>query len=188
MQVHFSSEDQTCNTPQVVVDRLLAFDERGCSLDPCSNETSIVPARAAWRIERGEDGLARDWFSDHGPVFCNPPYEHLQRWAAKMAREAERRVEIIGLIPARPDTVAFQRYILPTCSAIVFWRGRLEFLIGPSHTAQIDLFPSPPDTDTAVKRESGDGAPFPSCLPYWGPRPRTFLRAFEPEHWGVVCR
>lgn len=179
----FSSECITWNTPQPVADRLLAFDERGVALDPCSNDTSIVGAAEEWRIERGEDGLARPW-ADRGLVFCNPPYDDLETWAAKMAREAARHVEVIALIPARTDTVAFQKHILPSCSAIVFWRGRMKYGAGRAHQAQTSLFGAAP-----VELEAGENvAPFPSCLPYWGSRPRQFLRAFESAGWGVVCR
>lgn len=183
-QALFSSASQTWNTPQPVVDRLFAFDDRGCSLDPCSNDTSIVPARTTWRIERGEDGLSRPWFSWEGPAFCNPPYEDLEPWASKMAAEAARHVEIIALIPSRPDTRAFQRSILRTCTAIHFWAGRMKYGAGRAESAQVGLFGEfPPALD-----EGENVAPFPSCLPYWGPRPRRFLRAFESAGWGVVSR
>lgn len=184
--VHFTSENQKFNTPHPVVNRLRSFDQRGIWLDPCSNETSIVGARHEWRIERGEDGLARPWSSDLGPAFCNPVYDDLRAWAEKMAREAARHIEIVGLIPARLDTEAFQLSILPTCSAIFFWKGRLHFIDGPSYTAQTDMFPN--DAPAVPPPEKENGAPFPSCLPYWGSRPQQFLRAFESAGWGVVCR
>lgn len=191
----YSSVKQTWNTPRPVVDRLNLFDPRGVELDPCSNELSIVGAREEWRIERGEDGLARPWHSDHGPCFCNPEYEHLETWGAKMAREAERGVEVIGLIPSRTDTAAFHAHILRTCTALAFWRGRLEFLPGPQHIAQLDMFAAPEELELIAREQAANGAPFPACLPYWGVRPRAFLRAFvdgTPELpgacWGVVCR
>jgi hypothetical protein len=179
----YTSESQTWNTPAEVVDRLRAFDPRGVVLDPCSNDSSIVGAAEEWRIERGEDGLARPW-PDLGLVYVNPPYDELERWAAKMVREAARHVEILALIPARTDTAAFQRHILPTCTAIAFWRGRLKYGAGRAHSAQPSLF-----GDAPAELDAGQNvAPFPACLPYWGLRPHTFLRAMGEVGWGVVCR
>lgn len=179
----FTSDAQTWNTPQVVVDRLLDFDPRGIALDPCSNESSIVGAREEWRIERGEDGLARPW-SSTGVNFCNPPYEDLLTWARKMAREAALHREIVALIPARTDTVAFQEFILRTCSAICFWKGRMKYGAGRAATPQVSLFGGEP----APLEEGENTAPFPSCLPYWGSRPRRFANAFESAGWVVVAR
>lgn len=179
----YSRASQTWNTPIEVIERLRAFDPRGVALDPCSNDTSLVGPHEEWRIERGEDGLARPW-PDLGLVFVNPPYDELEVWARKMAAEAARHVEVLALIPARPDTCAFQRHILPTCTALFFWRGRMRYGSGLASSSQAPLF-----SGERVKLEHGENvAPFPSCLPYWGRRSRAFLRAFEPTGWGVVCR
>ena len=169
----YSSATQTWNTPEPVVDALHVFDEPG--LDPCSNATSIVRAREEWRIERGENGLVRSW-RGHGLVYCNPPYDELEAWAKKMAREAIMGdVETIALIPARLETKAFQQLILASCSAICFWAGRLEYGVGLAYSAQTSLFAEPePELDT------GDNtAPFPACLPYFGTRVEHFAKAFE---------
>ena len=181
----FTSESQTWNTPECVLERVRAFSpKKGIRLDPCSNGESIVGAQEEWRIERGEDGLARPW-PDLGLVYVNPPYDDLERWARKMEREAEKgRVEVMALIPARMETVAFQKHILPTMTAIFFWRGRLQFGAGRAHTSQASLFGEEP----ADLNPGENTAPFPSCLPYWGPRPHSFLRAFAGAGWGFVCR
>lgn len=183
----YTSDDQTWNTPKPVVDRLRLFDPRGVELDPCSNATSIVGARVEWRIERGEDGLALPWHSDYGPAFSNPPYEDLETWGRKMVMEGARGVEVIGLIPVRTDTKAFQRWLFQTCTAIHFWAGRMKYTTGPKHTSQVQMFAGLPEL--VEEQEEGENvAPFPSCLPYWGTRPCAFLRAFKPTGWGVVCR
>ncbi len=177
----FTSEAQTWNTPECVLERLRELGP--IALDPCSNDSSIVGAREEWRIERGEDGLARPWH-DVGLVYVNPPYDDLERWAAKMAREAARNVEIVACIPARTETVAFQKHILPTCTAIAFWKGRIKFGAGRAATAQASLFGA---AETPLE-EGENTAPFPSALPYWGTRPRRFARAFDSVGWVVVAR
>ncbi len=177
----YTSESQTWNTPASVLERVRMIAP--IALDPCSNEDSIVGAAEEWRIERGEDGLARTW-DQFGLNYCNPPYEDLLSWGRKLAREAARGCEIIALIPARPDTVAFQDHILATCTAVCFWRGRMKYGAGRARTAQISLL----SAIDAPLEEGENCAPFPSCVPYWGTRPRRFVRAFESAGWVVVCR
>lgn len=177
----FSSASQTWNTPACVLERVRQVG--AIELDPCSNEHSIVGANIDYRLERGDDGLALGWYS---LTYCNPPYSDLEAWAAKMAREAASGVEIIACIPARTDTAAFQRHILPTCSAICFWRGRIKFGIGPmDNTRQVSLWEM---GQTSRGSLSGDPAPFPSCLPYWGTRVKRFAAAFGDAGRIVVTR
>ncbi len=166
----FTSDSQTWNTPESVLERVRVFAP--IELDPCSNAHSIVKANTELRLDRGQDGLKADWVS---LTYCNPPYDDLETWAAKMAREGYRGTEIIACIPARTETVAFQKHILPTCQAICFWRGRLKFGSGPADTRQVSLF-----GDAPVSVATGDNtAPFPSCLPYWGPMARRFAEVFS---------
>ena len=177
----YTSESQAWNTPEVVLDRVREVG--AIVLDPCSNESSLVGAAEEWRIERGEDGLTRPW-RDDGLVYVNPPYDDLERWAAKMAREAARGCQVLACIPARTETVAFQKHILPTCTAIAFWRGRIKFGAGRSTSRQVGLFGGEPEP----LAEGDNVAPFPTALPYWGVRPRRFARAFEHVAWTVVAR
>lgn len=175
-QAIFTSNDQTWNSPQNVVDRIRKFSP--IALDPCSNPTSIVNADTEWRIERGEDGLTRPW-PTKGLVYVNPPYDELERWAAKMAKESARGVEIIACIPARTDTKAWQDSIFPSCDAVCFWRGRMKFGAGRSSSSQTSMLIQP-DSDLAT----GDNtAPFPSALPYWGRRKRKFQQHFFGAGW-----
>jgi hypothetical protein len=168
----FTSASQTWNTPKVVLDCVRAFDD--IHLDPCSNADSIVNATEEWRIERGEDGLARSWFL-RSLIYVNPPYDELEAWAAKMAKEVDLGAEIIACIPARTETVAFQKYILPNCSAICFWRGRMRFGVGPAEgSRQVAMF----GVDAPPQATGDNTAPFPSCLPYFGTRVERFARAF----------
>jgi hypothetical protein len=165
----FTSDSQTWNTPACVLERVRLVDH--IELDPCGNAGSIVGASREFLLDRDEDGLSLPWSS---LTYCNPPYDDLESWAAKMAREAARGVEIIACIPARTDTSAFQARILSTCQAICFWRGRLRFGAGPADKQQTTMFGEAPSS-----QPTGDNtAPFPSALPYWGPRVERFAAAF----------
>ncbi len=153
-----SSVRQSWNTPEPVLTPLHKFATVG--LDPCSNPDSIVGAVVEWSLERGHDGLAREW-GELGLVFVNPEYGRaINAWIAKCVTEARGAgtgrggCEIVALVPARTDTRWFAD-IWQSASAILFWRGRLTFLGAPA------------------------GAPFPSALVYWGNRPRAFGRAFK---------
>lgn len=179
----FSSESQTWLTPKVVLDRVLAFEPRGIELDPFGNAESVMGARRQYLIENGEDGFALPW-PDLGLVWVNPPFDQAERAAAKCAAEAARHVEIMLLLPARTDTKTYQRHIFPHAAALCFWRGRMEFLAGREPARQGELFGG-----EAIELDDGDNtAPFPTCISYFGTRPRAFQRAFEPAGWTVTIR
>lgn len=132
-------------------------------LDPCT--TLANPVGASMFHTPDDDGLIRDWYR-HGIVglnFVNPPYGRgLGAWSAKMRDEAKRGAEIVGLLPARTDTKWWQA--VTTADAVCFWRGRLKFKGAPS------------------------AAPFPSAVPYWGPRAAEFRRVFAPHGWVVFSK
>lgn len=137
----FSSNRIDWNTPRIIIE--LVKQVAPISLDPCSNPTSVVNAATEWSIEKGDNGLKYSW-QNFGLVYCNPPYGRtIADWSRKMVIESRAGAEIIGLMPARPDTVWMQ-LMMHHCNSMVFWRGRLTFL-GASATA-----------------------PFPSCVVYFG--------------------
>lgn len=148
-----SATPNWCTPPSVLYRVSLAIGLVG--LDPCSNPQSIVGATTEWSPENGEDGLAVSW-QGLGPCYVNPPYARgvLNSWAAKMALEGAFGIELIGLVPARVDTQWFRP--LWCADAICFWEGRIKFL------------------------GASTGAPFPSALPYFGPRVDAFYNAFSP--------
>jgi hypothetical protein len=153
-----SSARDSWNTPPEVLELVRRLGPIG--LDPCSNAGSIVGASEEWRLERGEDGLARPW-ALAGLVYVNPPYgREIGPWAQKMAAEGRAGVEIVALLPARTDARWWQESVR-TADALLFWRGRLRFLGAPS------------------------SAPFPSAVAYWGPRWLTFLSVFGERGHGV---
>lgn len=144
-------------TPEAVLDVVRGFDAIG--LDPCTTFDNPVKA-LRWYAPPEANGLVRPW-AGRGLVWWNPPYgRELGRWIEKAAYEAHQGAESIGLIPARPDTRAWQRWITGA-DAICFRRGRIRFVGAPA------------------------SAPFPSALPYYGPRVARFLEAFGDVGWCV---
>ncbi len=140
-------------------------------LDPCTTPENPVGAEFWYHpIEMPcdhvaahiGDGLSLGW-SCEGLVYCNPPYGRgLGAWSAKMRDEAKRGAEIIGLVPARTDTKWW--CAVTTADAVCFWKGRIKF-VGAKHAA-----------------------PFPSAVPYWGPRAAEFRRIFERHGWVVFSK
>jgi hypothetical protein len=146
-----SSDSEHWNTPDNVLELVRRVAAIG--LDPCSNSTSRVKAAVEWQLERDGDSLQKEWRS-HGLVFVNPPYGRaLKPWATKMHYEGSFGASIIGLVPARTDTAWFE--YLWSANALCFWYGRLKF------------------------SGAENSAPFPSCLPYWGPDRYDFAHVFH---------
>ena len=166
-----SSAKQDWRTPAVVLERVCRLGP--IDLDPCAAanprhwfaDWNLTPTNLdTWQ----RDGLGSSWHSlvsSGGVAFVNSPYgREIGTWVAKCQTEAALGCEIVGLWPARPDTRWFP---WATANAICFWRGRLKF-------------------------ESDDGplapAPFPSCLPYWGPRATLFRDCFADAGHVVMLR
>ncbi len=175
-----SSANPNWQTPPGFLDVVRRMGPIG--LDPCTTPDNPVGAGSFYHalptdckvcaeIPPAGDGLALSWVSPvghswpapKGLVFCNPPYGRgLGAWSAKMRDEAKRGAEIIGLLPARTDTKWWQD--VTSADAVCFWRGRLKF-VGAPHAA-----------------------PFPSAVPYWGPRAVEFRRIFSEFGWVVFSR
>lgn len=97
-----------------------------CTLDNCKCPDGMY-------YDLGQDGLTEPWT---GRVFMNPPYLDAKLWVPKAHAEAQRAaVEfVVGLLPARTDTVLFHKYIWDrdNCqcrpgAAVDFLPGRLKF-------------------------------------------------------------
>jgi len=106
-------------------------------LDPCSSERNHKAPRF---YTEADDGLSLPW---DGRVFVNPPFGlALPHWVAKAAREAWENPaceHVIMLIPARPDTRYYHRWIM-RAAMICHVEGRLTF--GYSDTGANAPFPS----------------------------------------------
>jgi hypothetical protein len=102
-------------TPPKLLKALGSFD-----LDPCSPVDRPWDT-AAKHYTFTDDGLSQQW---HGRVWCNPPYgAELSSWLCKLSRHGNG----IALTFARTETAAFQRYVFPIASALLFIAGRVKF-------------------------------------------------------------
>ena len=150
LKAHFSSATGEWYTPPEIV-HLVAEVLGQIDLDPASNPGDPnIPARQHYTVE--DDGLRQPW---SGRVFLNPPYgSEIPRWVERLCEHHNSGAvpEAIALLPARTDTVWFQRLApYPRC----FIKGRVKFVGAKS------------------------SAPFPSMLVYLGPRVDVFRRRFE---------
>lgn len=105
-------------TPKWITAAIGDFD-----LDPCANDRSHVSARTCFRLERGEDGLARaagigrDW-----RVFINPPYSDVMPWV-----KAYQHTRFAFLLKFDPSTRWFAELVQHT-GLILAPRGtRIQF-------------------------------------------------------------
>lgn len=129
------------------------------------------------------DGLSLGW-TGGGLVFANPPYGRgLGKWTVKMRDEAKRGAEIIGLLPARTDTRWWGD--VTTADAVCFWRGRLAFWAPHPETGVMG--PALVRNKKTGKLQTA-AAPFPSAVPYWGPRANEFRRIFSVHGWVVFSK
>jgi len=138
LAVHYSSATDEWATPQSFYDRLAA-EFGGFDLDPCCLPVS---AKAPQFYTPEDNGLASPWF---GRVWMNPPYGRtIGDWTTR-AREAVDTGHaelVVGLLPARTDTVWWHRDVMES-SEVRLVKGRLRF-------------------GAAIH-----GAPFPSAVVVW---------------------
>lgn len=125
-QLHFSSEDQTWETPKDFYDKL--NKEFNFTLDPCCSELT-AKCDNYYTVE--DDGLSKSW-QGH-TVFMNPPYgREIKHWVKKAHDEfILGNCTIVALIPSRTDTTYWHEYIFPLYYQnnieIRFLKGRLKF-------------------------------------------------------------
>ena len=120
MKVHFSSEDQTWETPQDFFDEI--NKEFNFTLDHCC---SIETAKCDKFYTEKEDGLKQSW--DNEIVFMNPPYgREIKHWIKK-ATEIKNGT-VVCLIPSRTDTRYFHDFLYKKDNVeLRFLKGRLKF-------------------------------------------------------------
>lgn len=155
---------QSWGTPPKYVNAVKHFWNGSISLDPCSNEHSIVGAEIEYMLPYN-DGLKESW--DKPTIYVNPPYgadrerrTTIKDWLAKCADANERYgSEVIALIPVAPNTAHWKKYVFGKASSICFlYDTRLRFLENGVNT--------------------GKGAPMACCIVYWGERMRRFFDCF----------
>jgi hypothetical protein len=113
-ELMFSSQNQAWDTPQDFYDKL--DEEFHFDLDPCCTYDNCK-CDGGFSFDAGMDGLTEKW-SDN--VFMNPPYNReYPKWVAKAVSEVDKGNAklVVGLLPARTDTIVFHKYI---------WDGKLH--------------------------------------------------------------
>lgn len=116
------SNNQSWATPDSVYFPL--HEEFNFTLDPCADETNHK-CDTYFTIE--DDGLSQSW--EGHTAFINPPYKYTKLWVEKACDEyIKNGVTSVLLIPARPDTKAWQEIIAPYAAQIRFLKGRIKFV------------------------------------------------------------
>lgn len=166
-----NTQSQSWCTPPKYVNAIRKFFDGSISLDPCSNNYSIVHAETEFKLPE-TDGLKQEW--NYPTIYMNPPYgadrdrgTTIKDWLAKCVLSHQKYLsEIIALIPVAPNTTHWKKCIFGHASAICFlYDTRLRFLVNGT--------------------DSGKGAPMACCLVYWGNNIQKFFNNFI-EYGAVV--
>jgi transcriptional regulator with XRE-family HTH domain len=108
--------------PELVEEIVQAFGP--ISIDPAGDPRSFISADRVLTEE--EDGLTTRWAGSM--AFINPPFSDLARWMQRCcdAWDGKEVDKIVGLFPARTETVVFRERIFGTADVILLPR-RLAF-------------------------------------------------------------
>ena len=142
-----TTQSDEWSTPAGLFDAL--NDEFQFDLDVAASDDNAKCERYFTVVD---NGLWQRW----APARCwmNPPYGSAStRWVRKAADEAARGALVVGLLPARTDTVWFHEHVLEAGAEVRFLRGRVAFDL-----PGIRIRPR---------------APFPSLIAIW--RPPTWV-------------
>lgn len=106
-ELMFSSSYQAWDTPQDYYNGL--DEEFNFTLDPCCTTINCKCPNGIYHDD-GRDGLTEKW---SGRVFMNNPYSDSKLWVPKADMEAQsgRAELVVGLLPARTDTILFHKHI-----------------------------------------------------------------------------
>lgn len=159
-----NSQSQSWGTPQKYVDAIKKFFGGRISLDPCSNEYSIVNAETEFMLPQN-DGLKKTW--NYPTIYINPPYGSdrqrgttIKDWLAKCAfTHNEYGSEILALVPVATNTGHWKQSVFGQARAICFlYDTRLRFLENG--------------------KDVGKGAPMACAMIYWGVDYNSFHDVF----------
>jgi hypothetical protein len=159
-----NSQSQSWGTPPKYVKAIKSFFGGKVSLDPCSNEYSIVNAETEFMLPV-TDGLKQEW--DYPTIYVNPPYgadrergTTIKNWLAKCALSHKKyNSEILALVPVATKTGHWKQSIFGQARAICFlYDTRLKFLENG-----LDV---------------GKGAPMSCAMIYWGSDYNKFYKIF----------
>lgn len=197
MRVTTSSKKHKWRSDPKLVALIEEFARGKIGLDPCASRFEKHHfAEENYTLHNGKDGLVESWIG-RGVTYANPEYKRslIVRFIRKAIDEFVAGVErdkkgkplpgraagtglrcgksdhLFLLVPARADTKWFQDELLPTATAICFWRGRFRF--GGKKGK----------TKSGKPKKKNDPAPFPSMILYFGRKPRRFRKLFSPHGW-----
>ena len=159
-----NAQNQSWGTPKKYVDAVKRFFGGNISLDPCSNEFSIVNAIVEYRLPN-KDGLKESW--NFPTIYVNPPYGSdrergttIKNWLSKCALSHKKyHSEVIALVPVATNTGHWKQSVFGEATAICFlYDTRLKFLENG-----LDI---------------GKGAPMSCAMIYWGNNYNDFYDEF----------
>ena len=152
-------------TPQKYVEAVREVFGEQISLDPCSNQWSVVGAETEYSLPE-RDGLRESW--DFPTVYVNPPYgadrsrrTTIKDWLSRCAYAHERYgSRVIALVPVATNTGHWKRFVWGQAAAICFlYDTRLRFLV--------------------QGKDTGKGAPMSCAMVYWSDDIDEFLKVFS---------
>jgi len=158
-------------TPPKYVDAVRKVFGGKISLDPCSNEWSIVHAETEYCLPE-KDGLKESW--NYPTIYVNPPYGSdkenrttIKHWLYKCAHAHKNyRSEVLALVPVATNTSHWKEYVWGRATAVCFlYDTRLRFLV--------------------EGKDAGKGAPMSCAMIYWNKDIETFREVFI-EYGAVV--
>ena len=159
-----NSQSQSWGTPLKYVKAIKRFFGGSISLDPCSNEHSIVHAETEFMLPH-HDGRRENW--NFPTIYMNPPYgadrergTTIKNWLAKCALTHQKYdSEILALVPVATNTGHWKQSVFGQATAICFlYDTRLKFLENG-----LDI---------------GKGAPMSCAMIYWGQNHDKFYDIF----------
>lgn len=146
-------------TPEYII-KELEYDDHKFMTDPCAAPLHLRPFNIGkinnWTIE--DDGLSKKW---EGLTFVNPPYGNNTKLWLKKASEYDN---CVVLLFARTETKMFFDYVWNKASAVLFFKGRIQFI------------------DSENKTVGNAGAP--SVLIAYGENAKRQLRHMEKKGFG----
>ena len=158
-------------TPSKYVDAVNRVFGGKISLDPCSNEWSIVNAETEFFLP-DQNGLKKSW--DYPTIYVNPPYGSdkerrttIKHWLYKCAHAHKNYgSEVLALVPVATNTSHWKEYVWGRATAVCFlYDTRLRFLV--------------------EGKDEGKGAPMACAMIYWNKNIDTFHEVFN-EYGAVV--
>ena len=164
------SNTKDWGTPPQLVESVRKVFGGSISLDPCSNENSLVQADKEYLLPT-HDGLEESW--DYPTIYVNPPYgsdarrgTRIAHWFTRISAAAVAGSEVIALVPVAPNTRHWKRDVFPVAAAVCFlYQPRVRFYLGGV--------------------EDPKGAPMSCAVIYYGCNITSFAREFR-THGAVV--